>query len=135
MNTIIECPDCGCRFETSAVTNTRCRECKRVVHVKPTLEDRIAKDSQASATDYSCATTPGVILLGGVLEIAVVVIVSSAIRAVVDRRTSGRVKPASLREEATQPHGAQPDRIAEGLCDPGLTNGLDPRAKAMENHE
>lgn len=29
----ITCPSCGLSFETAATTNTRCRHCRRVVHV------------------------------------------------------------------------------------------------------
>ncbi len=33
VTTVLTCPRCGATFSTEAVTNTRCRQCRKVVAV------------------------------------------------------------------------------------------------------
>jgi len=57
----ITCPKCGFVFDTEAVTNTRCRNCRHVVNIG--RRPRSAESPRSSSTSYTPAygddETPG----------------------------------------------------------------------------
>jgi len=55
MTTTLTCPRCGGSFETKAVTNTRCRQCRKVVQVPRSVD---STTSASSPSDIDIPSLP-----------------------------------------------------------------------------
>jgi len=125
MTTTLTCPRCGASFETKAVTNTRCRHCRKVVQIPRSADSTTVTPSRLDVDTPRPTTEPDltvpnvapdgpplvlVVALGAALVVAIAVAVARQMRRTSTRHALPlvRVKPATSGPRAEQPANPSP---------------------------
>jgi hypothetical protein len=85
MTRTVECRRCGYRFETAAVTNTRCRNCRSVVGIGRSAPAAEVQDREDLPEEEGVPVI-GAVLVIGLATVIVLAVIGSAVRSACVRR-------------------------------------------------